>query len=277
MVPADGTGTSRDSQIERAAPGAIPARLEETIRAARQYAEAARSPNTLKAYDSDVRDFQTYCNVELGGASPRPATPETVALYITDMAQNEPLGRGLATATIQRRLASISAWHKRAGHPSPTDESLVRETMKGIRRMKGSRQKKAAPPHRRRSPARAWLDPRPRSENGSGIPRGRQGPGAALDRVRRRLPLRGDLGACGRRPGALRGPWARCRGQALEDGFRRRGRGGRYPVRGPRGYVPDHGPGEMACILGKGRRRCVVLPNRPPRQPQRGRAIGGWD
>ncbi len=94
MVPADGTGTSRDSQIERVAPGAIPARLEETIRAARQYAEAARSPNTLKAYDSDVRDFQTYCNVELGGVSPRPATPETVALYITDMAQNKTKGQG---------------------------------------------------------------------------------------------------------------------------------------------------------------------------------------
>ena len=125
--------------------GAYPARLEDTIRAARDYAGAARAPNTLKAYDSDVRDFRTYCKVELGGASPLPASPETVALYITDMAQEEPEGRGLATATIRRRLASISAWHKRAGHPSPTEDRLVRETMKGIRRKKGSRQKRAAP------------------------------------------------------------------------------------------------------------------------------------
>jgi len=130
---------------DNAVGAAYPVRLEETIRAAREYAEAARSPNTLKAYASDVRDFSTYCKVELGGSSPLPAASETVALYITDMAREEPLGRGLSTSTIQRRLASISAWHKRAGHPSPTEDRLVRETMKGIRRQKGSRQKQAAP------------------------------------------------------------------------------------------------------------------------------------
>lgn len=137
---------TRDGGTEVApAGGAYPARLEDTIRAAREYAGAARAPNTLKAYDSDVRDFSTYCKVKLGGASPLPASPETVALYITDMAQDEPAGRGLAASTINRRLASISAWHKRAGHPSPTEDRLVRETMRGIRRKKGSRQKRAAP------------------------------------------------------------------------------------------------------------------------------------
>jgi integrase len=119
----------------------LPERMEETVRAAREYAEAARAPNTLKAYRSDIADFSTYCRVELGGAETLPAAPETVALYITDMAHE----RDLKTSTIQRRLASISAWHKRAGFPSPTEERLVRETMKGIRRKKGSRQKQAAP------------------------------------------------------------------------------------------------------------------------------------
>ena len=37
--------------------------------------------------------------------------PETVTLYITDMARE----RDLKASTIQRRLASNSAWHKRAG------------------------------------------------------------------------------------------------------------------------------------------------------------------
>lgn len=95
----------------------LPAHLQETILAAREYAEAARSPNTLKAYESDVRDFATYCRVELGGVSPLPAGPEAVALYLTDMAREEPMGRGLATSTIARRLASISAWHKRGVSP----------------------------------------------------------------------------------------------------------------------------------------------------------------
>ncbi len=119
--------------------------IEETIRAAREYAGAARAPNTLRAYTSDVEDFATYCKVELGGAQAMPATPETATLYLTDMAREEPEGRGLKVTTIERRLASISAWHKRAGFLSPTEDRLVRETMKGIRRKKGSRKRRAAP------------------------------------------------------------------------------------------------------------------------------------
>ena len=122
--------------------GGVPtAYLQGTVRAAREYVEAARAPNTLKAYRSDVEDFSTYCRVELGGANPLPADPETVVLYVTDLAQ----ARGLKTSTIERRLASLSAWHKRQGFPSPTEERLVREVIKGIRRKKGSAQKQAAP------------------------------------------------------------------------------------------------------------------------------------
>lgn len=118
-----------------------PASVEETIHAAREYAEAARAPNTTRAYDSDIKDFSTYCRVELGGASALPADPETVALYMTDMARD----RDLKVSTIERRLASISAWHKRQGLPSPTEERLVREVMRGIRRKQGAAQKRAAP------------------------------------------------------------------------------------------------------------------------------------
>lgn len=78
---------------------ALPTHIQDTIHAAREYAEAARAPNTLRAYDSDVRDFSTYCKVELGGAWALPATPETLTLYITDMALAEPRGRGPKTGT----------------------------------------------------------------------------------------------------------------------------------------------------------------------------------
>ena len=117
----------------------LPARLEEIIRVARTYAEAARAPNTLRAYASDIDDFETYCRMEAGGLSHLPVPAE--ALYITDMVH----ARGLKTSTVQRRLASISALHKRNGLSSPTEEVLVRETMKGIRRIHGSRQEGAAP------------------------------------------------------------------------------------------------------------------------------------
>ncbi|WP_162924837.1 site-specific integrase [Rubrobacter indicoceani] len=137
------TDYARRAEIEPVDPAGrtLPANLQETIRVARGYAEAARAPNTLRAYASDVGDFSTYCRVELGGATPLPAVPETVVLYIADMASE----RDLKASTIQRRLASISAWHKSAGFASPTEERMVRETMKGIRRKKGSRRKQAAP------------------------------------------------------------------------------------------------------------------------------------
>ncbi len=122
-----------------------PVDIQETLRAAKEYAKAARAPNTLRAYNSDIEDFSTYCRVELGGASVLPASAETVTLYITDMATDKPIGRSLKISTIGRRLASISAWHKREGFLSPTEDRLVRETMKGIRRRKGSKKKQAAP------------------------------------------------------------------------------------------------------------------------------------
>lgn len=131
----------QEHEVEVVPGASLPTHLEETVRAAREYAIAARAPNTLRAYRSDVEDFSTYCRVELGGASPLPANPETVALYVTDIAH----GRNLKVSTIERRLASVSAWHKSHGHPSPTEERLVREVMKGMRRKEGSLQKQAAP------------------------------------------------------------------------------------------------------------------------------------
>jgi integrase len=94
---------------------------------ARRFAEAARSPNTRKAYRTDWSDFEGWCAAHRLQALP--ATPESVALYLTHLTQ-----RGLKVSTMQRRLASISQAHQLAGHASPTTLPAVREVMKGIRR-----------------------------------------------------------------------------------------------------------------------------------------------
>ena len=66
--------------------------------------------------------------------SPMPAEPETVALYITDLARS-----GRAASTIQRRLAAISQVHQLAGHvPPPTADWEVRQVIQGIRRSLGT-------------------------------------------------------------------------------------------------------------------------------------------
>ena len=124
----------------RPAQGTLDARLQETARRARAYFESARAPATVRAYASDLADFETWCNIEAGGLRTMPASPETVALYIADTA-----GRGLKTSTISRRLTAISVLHKASGLPSPALDERVKDVFKGIRREHGSPAKGAAP------------------------------------------------------------------------------------------------------------------------------------
>lgn len=115
-------------------------RLRETAERARRYFRSARAPATVAAYATDLADFTTWCEVEAGGLSTLPASSETVALYISDLA-----GRGMKASTITRRLTAISVYHKSQGLPSPTDDERVKSILKGIRREHGSYQEGAAP------------------------------------------------------------------------------------------------------------------------------------
>ena len=67
------------------------------------------------------------------------STPETIALYITDLAS-----RPLVVATIVRRLTAISKAHAAAGHSSPasTRNLVVGDTLRGIKRTLGTAQHK---------------------------------------------------------------------------------------------------------------------------------------
>jgi site-specific recombinase XerD len=119
------------SDIVGAAPANVERRrtLEE---AARGDASAAKAPNTLRAYRSDLRDFEAWCATRSAVAVP--ASPVTVTLYCTALAE-----AGAKASTIQRRLTAISQAHQLAGHhPSPTADPVVRTTMAGIRRTLGT-------------------------------------------------------------------------------------------------------------------------------------------
>ncbi|MGA2171050.1 MAG: hypothetical protein ABSG62_22935 [Terracidiphilus sp.] len=58
--------------------------LYDTVQAAHQYMEAAKAVSTQRAYSSDWRHFAQWC--EPNGLSSLPATPSTVALYLTSLA-----------------------------------------------------------------------------------------------------------------------------------------------------------------------------------------------
>lgn len=90
------------------------------------------SGSTRRAYLSDLRRFEAW-----GGSFP--ASAQTVAEYLASRAGT------LAVASIARHLASISKAHSAQGLPNPTRSELVRATMRGIRRTKGTAQREAKP------------------------------------------------------------------------------------------------------------------------------------
>ncbi|HEY1292775.1 MAG TPA: site-specific integrase [Chloroflexota bacterium] len=123
------------SDLERVVP--VSTELAQLAEQAQSYARAARSPRTVKAYASDWRHFSNWCAER--GLERLPATPITVAMYVTDMAAN-----GLRPATIDRRLVAINREHKVARAPQPGLSPEVKETLAGVRRSVGTAQRQVA-------------------------------------------------------------------------------------------------------------------------------------
>jgi integrase len=93
---------------------------------------AATSPNTRRAYQSDIEHF-----IARGGCIP--ATQEQIARYLAHHAAF------FSMATLARRLAGIRAAHVERGFPDTTKGELVRLTLRGIRRRHGQPQRRVAP------------------------------------------------------------------------------------------------------------------------------------
>jgi site-specific recombinase XerD len=96
----------------------------------REYIRASKAANTLRGYQTDWRAFCAWC--EARQLCPVPANAETVAAFIAECASS------LKVGSIQRRLNAIAEAHKAIGLESPTRAPVVTNTMKGIRRTKGT-------------------------------------------------------------------------------------------------------------------------------------------
>jgi len=108
------------------------------LEAAQSYANNARAQSTLRGYRSDWKRFTAWCvNTQ---ACALPATPQTVAIYLTSRAQE-----GRKPASIARIMSSISVAHKNEGHISPCMSSIVKDVMKGVLRVHGEAQRQATP------------------------------------------------------------------------------------------------------------------------------------
>ena len=97
----------------------------------------SKANNTLRAYQSDYRDFSTFC--AKNGLSSMPTQPKIIALYITHLSKTSKF------STLKRRIASISVLHKLKGHYLDTKHPIIMENLHGIKRTLGSRQKAKKP------------------------------------------------------------------------------------------------------------------------------------
>lgn len=93
------------------------------------YTRAALAENTHRSYRVDLAHFRAH-----GGTIP--TTAVQLAEYLASAADT------LAVATLQHRLIAIHRAHLEAGHASPAMDSLVKRTMQGIRRTKGTAQRR---------------------------------------------------------------------------------------------------------------------------------------
>src|ERR1017187_8942005 len=100
--------------------------LAEIASDARDYVAASRAENTTRVYRTGWAQFTAWCDAHRVIALP--AGAETVALYVADLA------KVAKPATIDARLAAISAAHRAAGHDTPTKEEAGRLVRREIGR-----------------------------------------------------------------------------------------------------------------------------------------------
>jgi integrase len=96
------------------------------------YIRESLAENTRAAYLSDLAHFESW-----GGQIP--TTPETIAEYLAAHADL------LSVATLNRRVAALAKVHRSRGFGNPTTVEVVKATLRGLKRIKGTAQRQATP------------------------------------------------------------------------------------------------------------------------------------
>ena len=96
------------------------------------YVQDSLAENSRRAYLSDLAHFENW-----GGSLP--SSDKMLASYFASHAET------FRVATLVRRLTSISKAHEARGYESPARSSLVKATLRGIKRRQGIAQRQAKP------------------------------------------------------------------------------------------------------------------------------------
>lgn len=108
--------------------------LEKLVR----HIEGAYAPNTIRAYKADMAEFINYCNKHAHSALP--ADPLDISKFLL-----EAMSQGVKSATIRRKVASISAVHRLSDLADPTKHPEVKLCIRKINRQLGNRFDQAFP------------------------------------------------------------------------------------------------------------------------------------
>ena len=131
---------------EKPAEAPLPSRLAPLAEAARDYARAATSQNTNRAYAADWRHYNAWARRQSLPALP--PDPQVLGLYIAACASGAAGLKSCSAATIERRLSALMWNFAQRGEKFDRSDRHVATVLAGVRRTHGrpAEQKEAVLP-----------------------------------------------------------------------------------------------------------------------------------
>jgi integrase len=123
------------SELEQPGGAPLPAKLEPLVETARDYARAATSQNTNRAYAADWRHYTAWARRQ--GLPALPPDPQVLGLYIAACASGAAGPKACSVSTVERRLSALMWSFAQRGQPIDRKDRHVATVLAGIRRTQG--------------------------------------------------------------------------------------------------------------------------------------------
>ena len=107
---------------------------DELLNAGKAYRAEARAERTRKSYARAWHSFEVWCAAH--DAASLPASPETIAAWLTAMATGIGNRKPLSRSAINQAMSAVHLAHRTAGHPFDRKHPIITETWRGISRSK---------------------------------------------------------------------------------------------------------------------------------------------